>query len=89
MLTLIQKITHLESVLNLPHDNYADSFKTDILFFFDEFDPTNPKLKFLEKLSSTIEIEQWLTKLTSRITLKFDQETEQLSDFIYDYLENS
>jgi len=32
------------------------------------------------------EIENWITKLTSRIVLKFDEESERINDFIADYV---
>jgi len=38
------------------------------------------------KLESFVEIEDWVDRLTSRIVLKFDEDTEQLNDFITDYL---
>ena len=86
MLTFQVKISHLESYLNKEEENYADSFKTDILFYFNEFDETNPDLKFLEKLDSIEQIENWVDKLTSRIVMKFDEDGEQINDFIHEYL---
>ncbi|MBB6002805.1 hypothetical protein HNP25_001457 [Arcicella rosea] len=68
--------------MNSIQDNYADSFKTDILFFFDELNESNQHLTFLNKLESFVEIEDWVDRLTSRIVLKFDEETEQLNDLI-------
>ncbi len=86
MLSFADKISYLENYLNSIQDNYADSFKTDILFFFDEFNDRNQQLRFLNKLESFVEIEDWVDRLTSRIVLKFDEDTEQLNDFITDYL---
>lgn len=86
MLSLTDKIAYLENYLNSIQDNYADSFKTDILFFFDEFNDRNQQLGFLNKLESFVEIENWVDRLTSRIVLKFDEDTEQLNDFMTDYL---
>lgn len=85
MLTFEEKLSYLENSLNKIEESHADSFRTDILFFFDEFNTENPLLQFLNNLNTFEEIENWITKLTSRIVLKFDEEVEQLSDFIYEY----
>jgi hypothetical protein len=74
--------------LNKTEENYADSFKTDIYLFFNDFNTSNPLFKFLESLNSFDDIESWINKLCSRIVLKFDSEAEQINDLIYDYLEN-
>lgn len=87
MLTFEEKISHLENSLNKIEDNYADSFKEDIIIFIDEFDIKNGRLQFLKDIVSFEEIDNWIEKLTSRIILKFDSESEQINDFIYDYLE--
>jgi hypothetical protein len=87
MLSLPQKITHLENYLSLPSENYADGFKTDILFFIDEFDESNSLLSFLHDLENFEAIETWVGQLTSRIVMKFDEESEDIHDFIYDYIE--
>ncbi len=86
MLSFTEKISYLESCLLQNEDNFADSFKTDIMIVLGDFEVQNSNLKFLENLSSREEISLWLNNLTSRIVLKFDDESEQLSDFIYDYL---
>ena len=85
MLSLDEKISILENYLNKIKDNYAESFKTDIAFYLGDFNNDNNNFIFLNKLSSKVEIENCVDKLTSRIVLKFDKENEQLSDFIYDY----
>lgn len=88
MLSFKEKISYLEDSLDKIGESYADSFRTDILFFFDDFDSENPDLHFLNNIYSLNGIEDWITKLTSRITMKFDEENEQLHDFIYDYVNN-
>ncbi|WP_366183562.1 hypothetical protein [Flavobacterium ovatum] len=86
---LNEKILFLEQILSLPEDNFADSFKTDIAFYFDEdFSIENTNLSFLENFQSKTEIENWVSKLTSRFVLKFDADFESENDFIYDYLTN-
>lgn len=88
-MTLPEKNKYLEQLLNQPEDNYADSFKTDIIMFFnDDFSQENSQLLFLENLNSKQEIENWIDKLTSSFVMKFDSEFENENDFIYDYLEN-
>jgi hypothetical protein len=87
MLTFEEKISHLENSLNKTEGNYADSFKEDIIIFIDEFDVKNERLQFLKDVVSFEEIDNWIEKLTSRIILKFDSGSEQINDFIYDYLE--
>jgi hypothetical protein len=86
MLTLNEKISHLETCLSEGGLSYADSFKSDIAMFFGEFDKSNAKLHFLERLTSEEQISEWVNRLTSRIVLKYDEESEQLSEFIYDYI---
>ena len=86
MPTLIKKIAHLEKILNQPEENYADSFKADIIKYFDSFEIENKDLSFLSSINTFEEIENWITKLTSRIVLKFDEKSESINDFIADYI---
>lgn len=88
MLSIEEKISYFENSLNRKEENYADSFKGDIINFFDEFNVNNSLLFFLVKFESFNEIENWISKLTSRIVMKFDEEHDQINDFIYDYWEN-
>ncbi len=83
MLSLGDKITILENYLSQNEDNYADSFKADISMFLGDFETKNSNLTFLKNLSSRDDIEDWVNKLTSRIVLKFNEDEEQLSDFIF------
>ena len=83
MLSLVDKMTILENYLSQNDDNYTDTFKTDISIFLGEFEIQNSNLNFLKNLSSKEEIENWVNKLTSRIVLKFNEDEEQLSDFIF------
>jgi len=86
MLRFNEKIELLMNYLEDIKDNYADSFKTDILFYFDEFediDESDPRLKFLNRLNSKEEIHHRVDNLTSKIVLKFDEDEIGLSDFIY------
>lgn len=83
MLNLTDKISILENCLLQINDNYADGFKTDIALFLGEFITQNPNLNFLNNLSSKVEIENWVNHLTSKIVLKFNEDEEQLSDFIF------
>ncbi len=86
---LIEKIEYLEQLLNQTEENYADTFKADITMFFDDnFSKVNSQLLFLDNLNSEQEIENWVTKLTSRFVMKFDSGFETENDFIYNYLEN-
>ncbi len=82
MLNLSEKIQHLENCLSNSNGSYTDSFKFDILLLIKE-----SNLKFIDNLNTKEDIESWIKKLTSRIVLKFDEENEQLSDFISDYIE--
>ncbi|HMY24237.1 MAG TPA: hypothetical protein PLL59_10280 [Chitinophagales bacterium] len=81
MLNFADKISILENYLLQINDNYADSFKTDIALFLGEFDNKNSNLNFLNNLSS--KIENWINNLISKIVLKFNEDEEQLSDFIF------
>lgn len=86
ILTLTQKITHLQTYLETAEDNYADSFKADVAICLGDFEEGNPYLIFLRTLRSKQEIELWVDTLTSRIVLKFNENEEQLSDFIQEYI---
>ncbi len=83
MLSFEEKISYLQQSLNKIEENYADSFRTDILFFFDDFNVKNSKFQFLNKLHSCNEIESWITKLTSRIVMKEDD--LEVNEIISDY----
>jgi hypothetical protein len=87
MLSFKEKIQYLENYLSQPNENYADSFKEDILMFIDDFSDQNEILFFLNKFNSFEEIENWVDNLCSRIVLKFDSEGEGTNDFIYDYVQ--
>jgi hypothetical protein len=88
-MTASEKIECLEQFLNQSEENYADSFKADIIMFFDDdFSKENSQLLFLGNLISKRDIKNWIDKLTSRFVMKFDSEFETENDFIYDYLEN-
>lgn len=88
MLTFEEKIIYLENSLNKTEENYYDNFKEDIVIYFDEFNTKNERLNFLNNFISLTEIENWVEKISSRIILKFDEESEQINDFIYDFIEN-
>lgn len=88
MPTFDDKISHLESYLLAEPSNYRDSFKMDIYYFFNaEFDQKNPFLEFLKEMSTFSEIEDWVDRVTSNIVLKFDEEQEQINDFIFEFVE--
>ncbi|MBL1281343.1 MAG: hypothetical protein COA33_013775 [Fluviicola sp.] len=85
MLTIKDKIEYLKEQLDTVSNNYADSFKTDILFFIGDFNKQNKLLSFLNKLYSKIEIIKWIDKLTSRIVMKEDD--LEINEIIFDYIE--
>ena len=85
MLSFKEKIVHLGNILNKSEENYADSFRTDILIFFDEFNVQNKLFNFLKEIKTFIEIENWINKLTSRIVMKEDE--MEVNEIINDYLE--
>ncbi|EKT2070455.1 hypothetical protein O8E88_002283 [Flavobacterium psychrophilum] len=74
--------------MNKTEGNYYDNFKEDIVIYFDEFTTKNERLIFLNNFVSFTEIDNWVEKISSRIVLKFDEECEQINDFIYDFIEN-
>lgn len=87
MIELVEKIDFLKNILESKEENYADSFKQDIVIYFDDdFTLSNKTLSFLNTLNSFDEIEQWVDRLTSKFVLKFDSEVEQESDFIFQYI---
>ena len=85
MLSFEEKIIYLEKSLNKTEENYANSFRTDINIFFDEFHIENKLFNFLKEIKTFIEIENWINKLTSRIVMKEDE--MEVNEIINDYLE--
>ena len=61
---------------------YADRLKTKVLIFIDNFNMENSLLFFLNNLTSFYEITDWRERLTSRIAFKFNEENENIKDFI-------
>jgi len=87
-MTYKEKIRVLESCLNEGPKNYRDSFKSDLYLFFNEdFSDENPFLEFLNNYENSSEIEEWVDLVTSQIVLKFDEEFEQIGDFIGEFVE--
>jgi hypothetical protein len=84
MLTIKDKIEFLKEQLDTFSSNYADSFKTDILFFIVDFNKQNKFLSFLNQLSTKMEIIKWINKLTSRIVMKEDD--YEVNEIIFDYI---
>ena len=63
MLSFKNKIIYLKEQLDIINDNYTDSFKTDIFFFFDDFETSNSGLfhfkyeyAFTDKFSAGLSI---------------------------------
>jgi hypothetical protein len=84
MLNFAEKIEILKEYLSEIKDNYADSFKTDIMLYFNDFEDVNSEnFKFLSELKSKEDIYKWIDKLTSKIVMKFNEDEEQISDFIF------
>lgn len=89
MLSLNNKINILKKYLYNFGDSYFDSWKTDIIFFFNNFNNyEDSKFHFLKKYNSEKEIIKGVENLISKIILKFDENEEQLSDFIFYQLNN-
>lgn len=79
MLNHEDKIVILKAYLSDIKENYADSFKTDIWFYFDSFEnveENNVKLSFLKNLKSKQDIEKWIDSLTSKIVMKYNEDEE-------------
>lgn len=84
MLELSDKINILKDYLDEIGDTHVDSFKTDIVFYFNDFeDEQSCDFQFLNRLNSKEEIHSVINHLISKIALKFDENEEQLSDFIF------
>ena len=84
MLELSDKINILKDYLDEIGDTHVDSFKTDIVFYFNDFeDEQSCDFQFLNRLDSKEEIHSVIDHFISKIALKFDEDEEQLSDFIF------
>jgi len=87
-MTHSEKIQVLENYLTREPENYRDSFKTDLYLFFNEdFSDCNPLLAFLDSFNEHSEIENWVDLVISQIVLKFDDEFEQIGDFIGEFIQ--
>ena len=86
-MTLSEKIQYLKNLLYQPEENYADSFKQDIILYFEnDFTRENIQMQFLNQLNTVEEIKNWVEFITSQFVLKFDTEQESEKDFIDYYL---
>jgi hypothetical protein len=86
-MTHLQKIQHLENYLSQSDGSFADGFKTDILFYFNnDFTENNQDFHFLNAINTTLEIEQKIDFILSQFVLKFNPESETENDFIHYYL---
>ena len=47
-----------------------------------DFEEDNPLLSFLDGLTDEKAIHQYIDRLTSRIVMKYDSESESLGDFL-------
>lgn len=84
MLNYEDKIEVLNTYLLDIKDSYANSFKTDIFFYFNEFEDIHSvDFKFIHELNSKEEIYNWIDSLTSKIVMKFNENEGQLSEFIF------
>ena len=83
MLSYTEKATILRNCLEELGSSYADSFKTDLLFYFGDFEEADTRLSFLHKLHSETEIRKWVERINSLIVLKFNEEEEGLGDFVF------
>lgn len=86
MLNINDKIEILKEYLLDIKNNYADSFKTDIIFYFNgcnDIDVDDARFRFLENINSKEEIHKWIDDLTSKIVMKYNEDEMNLSDFIY------
>lgn len=79
MLTFENKIEIFTSILSQEENSYADSFNGEILIFGENFD-----FKFLDKLFSKNDINNWIEKLKCRIVMREDDAV--LEDIVNDYI---
>lgn len=82
-MTLQQKILVLQTILSEVRENYVDSFKTDVLFYFGDFEEEDVKLDFLKNLKYEVDIKARVELLLSKIVLQFNHEEDSLGDFIF------
>ena len=60
-MTVSEKIQYLKNILYQPEENYADSFKQDIILYFeDDFTRENIQMQFLNQLNTVEEIKNWV-----------------------------
>ena len=82
MLTIDEKIRALKNCLEDIGSSYADSFKTDMLIYFQDFDPVDPRLNFLHELEFESEIMGWVNRMTSLMVMKLEEKEETVGDFL-------
>lgn len=79
---------YLEKLLNQDNGSYADSFKSEIMLYFEGLrnnDGSYEFVEFIDKCLNNEDVEKWLSNLLSQIVLKFDSEQEQLFEFIHEF----
>ena len=87
VMTRSEKAEILKNYLSQEPENYRDTFKTDMYLFFNEdFTKDNPLLTFLDSFENKNEIENWVDVVASQIVLKFDEEFEEVGDFIGEFI---
>ena len=82
MLNQKQKIDYLKLYLSLKNDNYGDTVKEDIYFYY--FDLENFNFNFLKKLETKKEIETKIEFIVSKFILNKHQ--DNLNNILNEYL---
>jgi hypothetical protein len=85
MLNKTEKIRKLKDYLLVNNGSYADDFKSDILDFLSNHTDDDVLYNFLDELKNESDIKQWVNNVLSHIVMKFDEQFENISDFIYEF----
>lgn len=85
MLSKTEKIQKLKDYLCTKNDSYADTFKGDILDFLSNYEEDSAVYDFLYELKSESDIKVWVNNVLSHIVMKFDEQFEDISDFIHQF----
>lgn len=85
MLNKTEKIQKLKDYLCSESGSYADTFRSDILDFLSNYDDNEAVYDFLQELKNESDIKFWVDNVLSHIVLKFDEQFEDISDFIYQF----
>jgi len=79
-----EKRDYLLNILNQRPISYADGFKVEVLWFIENNFQANEVIPFLVPLKTTLDIKNYIDRITGRIVYREDEDSS--SDIIAEYI---